>query len=107
MPRLQSGGQQTESRDQRKADIVLHRHELGLGFLIQSRNRILIGRVDLLDLRVFVNDLRLVIAHLVDLVRDLIKIFSPNDDANQLLATYSKYVPFDRFTSPPLIRKSN
>src|SRR6266446_839721 len=105
MPRLQSYRQQTERRDDGKIDIVLHRHEPRFRASIQFRNRVGIAGIDLLDLRILVHDLRLVIAHLVDLVRDLVEIFLPNNDANQFFATESHPVTLNRFAGPSPIRK--
>ena len=103
MTSLHSRRQQAKRRDDRKIDIVLHGRELRLGLLIQSRNCILVAGIDLLDLRVFVNDLRLVVAHLVDLVRDFVEVFASNDDANQFFATEPHPITLNRFARPFLI----
>src|SRR6266571_6967004 len=105
MPRLQSCRQQTERRDHGKIDIVLHRNELRFRASIQFCNRVGIAGIDLVDLRIFVNDLWLVVAHLVNLVRDLVEIFLSNDDANQFFAAKSDPIALNRFASPSLIRK--
>ena len=82
MARRQPRRQQTERGDDRKIDIVLHRHPLRNRIFIQLRDSSFIARIDFFDLHVFIDDLRLVIAQFIDLVRDLIEIRLPNDDAN-------------------------
>ena len=105
MASIHSCRQQTKRRDDRKIDIVLHRHELGLGFLIQSRDRGGVPRIDLLNLRVLINNLRFVIPHLVDLVRNFVVIRLRNHDADQFFATESDTVALNSFARAPLIRK--
>ena len=45
-----------------------------------------VARIDFDDARLFVDDLRFVIAHPVDLVRDLVEIRLPDRDADRFLA---------------------
>ena len=82
MPLRQFRCQQSKRRNQWKIDIIHHGDELRRRILIQFRDRCVIARVDFDHLPIFVNDLGLVIAHLVDLVRDFIEIFLSNDNAN-------------------------
>ena len=74
VPRFQLRGQQAKRRNHWKIDIVLDRHELWRRIFIQSCNRVVIAGIDFFNLRVFLNNLRFVVAHLVDLMRDLIEI---------------------------------
>ena len=83
---MQSRRQQTKRGDHWQIDIVSYRHQLRRRVLIQLRDRGFVARIEFHDLRFLVNDLRLVIAHPVDLVRDLLEICLPNDDANQFFA---------------------
>ena len=55
-------------------------------FRIQFGNRGIIAWIDFSYAGVFINDLRLVIAHLVYLVRDFVEVSSPNDYPNQFCA---------------------
>ena len=79
---------------------------------IYFRNRCFISRVDFDHIGVLVNNLRLVIAHLVDLMGNLLEAASPNDNAHQFFATQSDLLTWitdpghsNRFRRPPLIRK--
>ena len=86
MPRMQLRGEQTKRRDYGKIDIVFDSYKLRRRILIQAAECLLVSRIDFFNLRVLVNDLRLVIAHLVDLVRDLVEVRLPNDHTKQLFA---------------------
>ena len=54
--------------------------------LIQRSDRRVIARIDFDDTGVFVNELRFVVAHPVDLVRDLLEVRLPNDNPHRFLA---------------------
>src|SRR6266581_9678601 len=109
---MQLCGEQTKRRDHRKIDIILNGHESRFRTCVQPDNRDLTSRINFFNLRILVHNLRLVIAHLVDLVRDLIEVRPADHDSNQFLAAeldsltgitdpgYSK-----RVARSPLIRK--
>src|SRR6266480_975431 len=113
MPRLKFRRQQTKRRDywkacperSRRIDILLHRHELRLAQRIYFLNRRVIAWIHFDEVRIFVNNLRLVVAHSVDLVRDLLVVFTWNDDANQFLTANAHSVPLNRLRRASLIRK--
>src|SRR5438093_9761417 len=86
MPRLQFRREESKRSDHRKIDIVFHGYELCCRTLIQSLECLLVSRIDLCNLGVLVNDLRFVITHLIDLVRDLIEVRLVDHDSNQFLA---------------------
>ena len=79
---MQPRREKTERSDHRKIDVIFDRHKLQRRILIESRNPALISRIDLFDLRVFVDNFRFVIAQLFDLVGDLLEICLPNDHTN-------------------------
>ncbi len=109
---MQLCGEQTERRDQQKIDIILNGHKPRFRTCVQPGNCDVISRINFFNLRILVHNLRLVIAHLVDLVRDLIEVRPADHDSNQFLAAeldsltgitdpgYSK-----RVARSPLIRK--
>ena len=82
MARVNPRGQQPKRRDYRKIDIVADGHELRRLTLVQARQLIFVPRIDLLDLRVLVNDLGLVIAQLIDLMRDFVVVLLLNEYPN-------------------------
>ena len=82
MPRMQLRCQQAERRDYRKLDIVTHCDQLRCTFRIYFRDCAVIARIDFGDVRGFVNNLRLVIAHFFNLVRDLVEVCLPDDYSN-------------------------
>src|SRR4029077_14425228 len=87
MPRLQAFRQQSKRRNRCKIDIVSYGDKLRAALRIQFGNRGLITRIDFLDAHVLVDNLWLVIAHLVNLVRDLVEVRLPDDYPNQFCAT--------------------
>ena len=86
MPRLQLRRQQAKRRDHRQIDPILDRDKLRLCRIVHVRNGFVIARIKLDDVGVFKNDLRLVIAHLVDLVRDFFMLLFANDNAHEFVA---------------------
>src|SRR4029453_14856113 len=112
MPRMQSRRQQTKRSNHWKIDTVFYRHQLRRRTLIYFRNHGFVARVELFNLRLLVNDLRFVIAHLVDLVSDLLEICSPDGYAEEFLAAELDFLAgitnsrcSNRFRRAPLIRK--
>src|SRR5437763_4935919 len=83
MPRLQSRCQQPERWDHRKINIVAHRHKVRGPLRVDFGDSWVIAWIDRHYIRVFVNNLRLVISHSVDLVRDLVEVRPPDDYPNQ------------------------
>ena len=74
-----------------------------ISFRIDLRNFELIPGIDFNDAGAFVNNLRLVITHSVDLMCDLVKVRLSDDDANQFCAAEFHAIAFDRLGDPPLI----
>ena len=52
--------------------------------VVELGNRVVVARVDLANVRLLVDDLRLEIAHAVELVRDLVERGLPHHDARHL-----------------------
>src|SRR5207302_10480022 len=75
--------EQTKCDDDWKINVVAYRDELRLEVLIQLRQCVFIAWIDFRDARVFINDLRLVIPHSIDLVGHLVEAGLPNDHAHQ------------------------
>jgi len=86
MPRLQLGRQQAKRRDHRQIDPIHYRDKFRLCRIVHARNGFVIARIKLNDVGVFKNDLWLVIAHLVNLVRDLFMLLTANDNAHKFIA---------------------
>src|SRR5262245_63335165 len=86
MPRVQARCQQSKRWNDRKVNIVSYADESRSSFTIKSRNGAFIARIHFPDARVFIDDLRLVIAHPVDLVRNFVEVRSSNDHPNQFCA---------------------
>ena len=103
MPRLNFRRQQTKRCDQRKIDIVLHADELRSALRIYFCNRRVIARIEFDNVRLFVNDLRLVIAHLVDLMGDFFVARLRNHHPDQLFTAESHSIALDPLRRPPLI----
>src|SRR6266478_1534991 len=87
MPRLQAFRQQSKRRNRCKIDIVSYGDELRAALRIQFGNRGLITRIDFGNVGVPIDNLRLVIAHLLDLVGDLVEVCLCDDYSNQVCAT--------------------
>src|SRR6476659_6328541 len=86
MTRLELGREQAIGRDNREVEPISYSHQSGLLASIEGSNRGVVARIELDDARVFVNEFRLVIAHPIDLVRDLLEIGLPHRDANRFLS---------------------
>src|SRR5437764_10061730 len=105
MAYLQSHCEQPECMDDRKLSLVRDGDELRFLRSIYSRDRRFIARVELHHAGVLVNDLWLVIAHPVDLVRDFVVLLPANEDAHELAAAKSDATPFDPFTGAAVVGK--
>ena len=70
MPFVELRSQQPVSGDDRQINAVGNRHEEGTRIGIEGRNRLSVARINGNDTRFFKHDFRLVIAELVELVRD-------------------------------------
>src|SRR4030095_3820291 len=87
MPRVQTRCQQSKRRNHCKIDVVSHGDKPRVSFPIQFGNPSLITRVDFGNAGVLIDKLWLVIAHLVDLVSDLVEVRLPDDYPHQFCAT--------------------
>src|SRR5437762_14067753 len=103
MPRLQFRGEQSERGNYRKLGVVIYCDKLRSTFRIYLRNCCIVPWIDLDDLGVFINNLRLVIAHFVNLVRDLFEVRLPYHNANQFVSTEFESTALDLFCRPSLI----
>ena len=86
MPRLELCREQTKRRDHGQIDIISHGDQLRRSLRVQLRDGRIVARIDFRNAGLLVNDLGLVVAHLVDLVRDLVEVRLPNNDAHHFLA---------------------
>ncbi len=96
MPRIELRGEQPERRDHRQVDAVLHRDKMVVAAFVEQRDCGVIARINLGDLRLFINDLRLVIAHLRDLVRDHVELLLADQHPHQLVAAEFHAIALDR-----------
>ena len=103
MARVQLRCQQTECCDHREIDFVRDGDKLRTLLRVEFRNRLIIPGIDRDDVRVLVNNLGFVIAHSVDLVRDLVEVRLPHHDANQFVSAEFHSVALDLLRRPPLI----
>src|SRR6267143_3942049 len=87
MPRMQACRQQSKRRNHGKIDVVSYGDKLRAVLRIQFGNRGLITWIDFGNAGVLIDNLRFVIAHLLDLVGDLVEVCLPDDYANQFCAT--------------------
>src|SRR5205823_13793580 len=87
MPRMQFACQQSKGRNHCKIDIVSHGDKLRAALRIQFGNCGFITRIDFHNARVLIDNLRFVIAHLLDLVGDLVEVCLSDDYSKQLCAT--------------------
>jgi len=71
--------------------------------LIDLRNCALVTRVNFLNFSILVNDLRLVIAHSINLVRDFVEARLSYHDSNQFVPAEFESVALDLFGRPSLI----
>ncbi len=86
MPRVELCGEQAKGGDDGQVEAVAHGDESRVHAIIERRNARVIARIDLNDRRVFVDDLRFVVAHPLDLVRDLVEAALADRHAHGLLA---------------------
>src|SRR6266545_8078906 len=86
MPRVQACGQQSKRRNHREINVVSYGDKLRALRRVQFANRDIIAWIDVGNAGVFINNFRLVIAHLVYLVRDFVEVGLPNDYPNQFCA---------------------
>ena len=105
MARVQLRCQQTECCDHREIDFVRHGDKLRTLLRVEFRNRLIIPGIDRDDVCILVNNLRFVIAHSVDLMRDLVEVRLPHHDANQFVSAEFHSVALDFFCCAPLIRE--
>src|SRR5438270_9663175 len=105
MPRRKLRRQQSKGDDDRQIDVVPHGGQLCFCPFVYCRQRILIARIDLLNMRVLVNDLRSVIAEPIELMRDLVEVLPPNNYSNQFFAADPKSIALDRLCRPFRIRE--
>src|SRR5215217_1476567 len=87
MPGLQLRCKQPKRRDHRKIDVVTYGNKLRALLRIDPSNCPFIARIELHDVRTFIDDLWLVIAHFIDLVRDFVEVRLLHDHANQFSAS--------------------
>src|ERR1051325_10970644 len=102
---LQLRCEQSKRSNDWKIDIVLYRDELRFTFGINSCHHSVIARIEGHNLSVLINDFRLVIAHLVDLVRDLVEVLAPDDYTNQFFATEPHFVALNCVARTSLVRE--
>src|SRR5882762_9087185 len=105
MPRLQSSCEEPKRWNDCKIDIVLQRDKLRTSFRIQFGDRGLITRIDLGNTGGFVNNLRLVIAHFLNFVRDLVEVRLADDHSNQFISADLHSVARDLLRRAPLVRE--
>src|SRR5437764_12574082 len=86
MSRMQFACQQSKGGNHCKIDVVSYGDKLRAVLRIQFGNRGLITWIDFGNAGVLIDNLRFVIAHLLDLVGDLVEVCPAHDDANQFLA---------------------
>ena len=103
MARLQLRCQQTERCDYREIDFVRHGDELRTLLRVEFRNHLIIPGIDRDDVCILVNNFWFVIAHSVDLVRDLVEVRLPHDNPNQFVSAEFHSVALDLLSRPPLI----
>src|SRR3954470_24378180 len=79
-------GEETKGRDHGQIDSVAHRHELRALTIIKLCDRLVVAWINLDDAALLENDLGFVIAHAIDLVRDLLEVRLPHKDTHRLFA---------------------
>ena len=105
MARVQLRCQQTECRDHREICFVRHRDKLRTLLRVEFRNRLIIPRIDRDDVCILINNFGFVIAHSVDLVRDLVEVRLPHHDANQFVSAEFHSVALDFLCCASLVRE--
>ena len=105
MPGLQLRGQQTKRRDHRQIDPIFDRDKLRLGRIVHPPDGFVIARINLSHPGVFKNDLRLVITHPLDLVRDFFMLLFADDNPHQFVAANLHAFALQLLRGAPLIRK--
>src|SRR6266480_574526 len=83
MPRMQFTCQQSEGGNYCKIDIVSHGDKLRAAVRIQFGNRGFVTGIDFQNAGFLIDNLRFVIAHLLDLVGDLVELCPADDYSNQ------------------------
>src|SRR5947209_4330277 len=86
MPGLQSRCKQSKRRDYRKINVVTHANKLRAPLRVDLCDGAFIAGIELHEVRIFIDDLWLVIAHFIDLVGDLVEVRLLHDHANQFSA---------------------
>ena len=105
MPRLQLRRQQTERRDHRQIDPILDCNKFRPRGIVHARDGFVVSRINLNHTGVFKNNLRLVIAHPLDLVRDFFMLLFANDNPHQFVTADLHAFGFQLFRRAPLIRE--
>src|SRR4051794_38545395 len=77
-------GEETKGRDHGQIDSVAHRHELRALTIIKLCDRLVVAWINLDDVALLENDLGFVIAHAINLVRDLFEIRLPHENPHRL-----------------------
>src|ERR1051325_304769 len=85
MTRVQLRCEQTEGGDHGEIDVIGYSNKLRTLLCVNFRNCLILPRIDRDDVRLLGNDLRFVVAHSVDLVRDLVEGRLPHHDPNQFV----------------------
>ena len=91
---MQLRRQQTKRRDQWQIDIIFDADKLRLRRIVHACNGFIIAGIDFHYWGIFKNDLGLVIAHAVDLVRNLFTLRFANNNAHQLVTAEADALAF-------------
>ena len=83
---MQFACQQSKGRNHCKIDIVSHGDKLRAALRIQFGNCGLITRIDFHNAGVLIDNFRFIIAHLLDLMGDLVEVCLSDDYSNQFCA---------------------
>ena len=86
MTLLQPRGEQAKRRDHRQIEAVADGHQTRGRLRVEPRESRLVARVDLHHAGLFIHQLGLVIAHALQLMRDLVEPGLPHEYAHRFLA---------------------
>ena len=86
MTGLQFRSEQAVGADYWQIDLIFDCDELWVWRPIDERNRLIVARINLHNVRVFVDDFGLVIAHSINLVPDFFVLLFANHHADQFCA---------------------
>jgi hypothetical protein len=103
MARVQLRCQQTDCCDYWEIDFIRHGDKLRTLLRVEFRNRLVIPGIDRDDVCILVNNFGFVVAHSVDLVRDLVEVRLRHHDANQFVSAEFHSIALDLLRRPPLI----